>query len=292
MHVKPLCKPHTLTALESLVHRTSDSRCAAQLHELNKRYQLEHEFMACLNQTDHTHFECIWQYQTHHNIYINLIIITDNAVHLFKFNDYSGLHYIDSDGMLVNSTTYTTHADLSELHCMKYSVINVMPEASTQLPVYTKCVMFSEDFILDIHSHSGDILLKDQIIPYLERISICSKKKKKNSAISTVLVDTSEIHEIILPDYKRGISCPDCQSLNTLKRFKSLNYCSHCNTIVDSERLFNYNISHFKAIVSESKLTRRNFAEFTAHYFPPFILTKLLNKHFQKLGTTKGAYYV
>lgn len=292
MHVKPLSKPHTLTALESLVHRTSDTHCAAQLYELNKRYQLEHAFMALLNQIDHTHFECIWQYQTHHNIYINLIIITDIAVHLFKFNDYSGLHHIDGDGMLINSTTYTTHADISELHCMKYSVINVMPETATQLPVYTKCVMFSENFMLDIHSHTGDILLKDQILPYLERMSICSKKKKKNSTISTVLVDTSIIHDIHLPDFKKGVSCPDCLSLNTLNRFKSLNYCTHCNAVTDSESLFSHNISQFKAILSEQRLTRRNFAEFTAHYFPPFILTKLLNKHFQKFGTTKGAYYI
>lgn len=33
MHIKPLSKPHTLTALESLVHRTSNTHCAAQLHE-------------------------------------------------------------------------------------------------------------------------------------------------------------------------------------------------------------------------------------------------------------------
>ncbi|UBH13923.1 hypothetical protein [Macrococcus armenti] len=177
--MKQLSKPHTLTALEALSHRTTlTASTKAIFGTIRNRYELECQFEHFLKITGNDQFECIWQYYTHHNIYINLILITDNAVHLFKFNNYHGLHYIDGDGMLVNSISLEAHADLSELYCMKYSVINVMPETSTHLPVYTKCVMMNESFELDVHSYNGDILTKQQIIPYLERLSRSSKKKK------------------------------------------------------------------------------------------------------------------
>lgn len=182
--MKQLSKPHTLTALEALSHRTTlTASTKAIFGTIRNRYELECQFEHFLKITGSDQFECIWQYYTHHNIYINLILITDNAVHLFKFNNYHGLHYIDGDGMLVNSISLEAHSDLSELYCMKYSVINVMPETSTHLPVYTKCVMMNESFELDVHSYNGDILTKQQIIPYLERLSRSSKKKKKTAPL-------------------------------------------------------------------------------------------------------------
>lgn len=76
-----------------------------------------------------------------------------------------------------------------------------------------------------------------------------------------------------------------------MTRYKSLNYCDKCDSVIRMDELFQFNIQQYIAL-SEEKLTRRTLDRFTDGYFPAFISVKLLNKYFERQGSKRGTYYV
>ncbi|MGV2927930.1 hypothetical protein RW115_04955 [Macrococcus capreoli] len=181
MILKQRIKNKHLAYLEALEGRAIlDEEQLARLATLRNTEQLEIQFEQYLNVIDMNNFDCIWQFNYsdyHIDALINVILVSETAIYLFKLNNYEGLHYINNEGILSHYITETEQLDILQLNCVKYSIYSILDDKYKHLPIYIKCVCLDETFELDAHTDHFPFLFKHDIIPYLNKINQLNKKK-------------------------------------------------------------------------------------------------------------------
>jgi hypothetical protein len=179
-----------LDVLEALTHRTDlTSYQLKLLHQLKETTLLEQQFEHYLAELNSETIDVIWQFNYsdyHQDALINLVLIADSGIYLFKLNNYSGLYYINHQGMLADYYTDEIKIDLIHLNCVKYSIYHLLDPAVKQLPIIMKSVCLNDQFELDIHSSQEQFLFKEDIADYISMIKGSHKKKRDLSLKSSV----------------------------------------------------------------------------------------------------------
>ncbi|UTH14544.1 hypothetical protein [Macrococcus equipercicus] len=169
--------------LEALKHRTDlTSHQLELLRHLKETTLLEQHFELYLSALDMDNIDVIWQFNYsdyHQDALINLVLISNDGIYLFKLNNYSGLHYINHHGMLADYFTDEVKIDLVHLNCVKYSIYNILDPRLKQLPIIIKCVCLNDRFALDGHASKQHFLFKNDIAAYLSQIKGSHKKKRE-----------------------------------------------------------------------------------------------------------------
>lgn len=170
-----------LAYLHALKNRTILSQKQLELYEtLKENDALEVAFETYISLLDQSKFDLIWQFvysDYHTDATINLILVSDNAIYLFKLNNYGGLHYVNNEGILTHYITEQPKLDILQLNCVKYSIYTILDDKFKHLPIYIKCVCMNETFDLDTTSDHYPFLFKSDIIPYINKINHLNKKK-------------------------------------------------------------------------------------------------------------------
>lgn len=181
MILKQRKKSKQLQTLEALEHRTLFTSFQTQLlRTLRENDQLEQQFAPFVDHLDTDNLDIIWQFHYsdyHHDAVINLVIISEVSIHLFKLNNYAGLHYINSQGMLADYFTDEVKIDLIQLNCVKHSISQLLDASFQHLPIHIKSVCMNPSFSLDTHSAKQYFLFHDDIELYFQTINQYSKKK-------------------------------------------------------------------------------------------------------------------
>lgn len=181
MIVKHRTRSRQLEVLEALQHRSELNHYQQSLlSQLQLNEQLELEFEQYIQLLNADKVDIIWQFNYsdyHQDALINLLLITDEAIYLFKLNHYSGLHYINNNGMLCDYFSDEIRLDLVQLNCVKYSIYHLLEPGLKKLPIHVKAVCLNETFMLDVHADSHQSLFKKEIPAYLNKITSSSKKK-------------------------------------------------------------------------------------------------------------------
>ncbi|TDM05148.1 hypothetical protein [Macrococcus lamae] len=171
-----------LELLEALRHRTELTDFQLDLiRQLKETVALEQRFESYLSFLDTETIDVIWQFNYsdyHQDALINLVLIADSGIYLFKLNNYSGLHYINNQGMLADYFTDEIKIDLVHLNCVKYGIYNLLDPSLKQLPIIIKSVCLNDRFALDAHSSKQYFLYKDDITEYISSIKGSHKKKR------------------------------------------------------------------------------------------------------------------
>ncbi|WP_414056032.1 hypothetical protein [Macrococcus equi] len=185
MILKKREKNKHLSYLEALEGRIAFSPHQIKLfEELKEIEQLECLFEKYIERIDSENFDIIWQFNYsdyHVDALINLILVSETAIYLFKLNNYSGLHYVNDEGILAHYITEYPQLDLLQLNCVKYSIYSILDEKYKHLPIYMKCVCMNDAFELDATTDHYPFLFKHDIIPYINKINKLNKKKVLNS---------------------------------------------------------------------------------------------------------------
>ncbi|MCE4956906.1 hypothetical protein [Macrococcoides caseolyticum] len=185
MILKPRTKNKQLAYLEALVGRTPfDEEQIQLLKQLQTTEQLEIEFEHYLKHINQDAFDIIWQFNYsdyHVDALINVILVSETAIYLFKLNHYEGLHYVNNEGILSHYITEKPMLDLLQLNCVKYSIYSILDAKYKHLPIYIKCVCMAESFELDPYTDQYPFLFKKDIMPYINKINQLNKKKVLNS---------------------------------------------------------------------------------------------------------------
>lgn len=181
MILKQRMKNKQLAYLEALEGRTHfDEKQIQRLHELRNIEQLEIEFETYINQIDSDVFDIIWQFNYsdyHVDATINVILVSETAIYLFKLNNYEGLHYVNNEGILCHYITEEPQLDLLQLNCVKYSIYAILDAKYKHLPIYIKCVCMDASFELDPYTDHYPFLFHNDIKPYITKINQTNKKK-------------------------------------------------------------------------------------------------------------------
>lgn len=181
MILKPRQKNKHLAYLEALEGRTDFSEEQIErLTILRNTEILEIEFESFLKHLNTESFDIIWQFNYsdyHVDALINVILVSESAIYLFKLNNYSGLHYVNNEGILAHYITEQPQLDLLQLNCVKYSIYSILDAKYKHLPIYIKCVCMDESFELDTNSDHYPFLFKHDILPYINKINLINKKK-------------------------------------------------------------------------------------------------------------------
>lgn len=181
MILKERKKSKQLLTLEALEHRVNFTPFQSQLLKtLRECEQLEQQFAPFVDQLDVDAVDIIWQFHYsdyHHDAVINLVVITAANIHLFKLNNYAGLHYVNAQGMLADYFTEEVKIDLIQLNCVKHSIKQLLDASFQHLPIYIKSVCMNPLFTLDTHSSRQYFLLHHEIDDYFKRIKQPHKKK-------------------------------------------------------------------------------------------------------------------
>ncbi|WP_414043495.1 hypothetical protein [Macrococcus animalis] len=181
MILKQREKNKHLAYLEALEGRIEFNQTQLnKLSELRNIEQLEIEFEQYINHINQDVFDIIWQFNYsdyHVDATINVILVSESAIYLFKLNKYVGLHYVNSEGILCNYYTEQPQLDLLQLNCVKYSIYAILDEKYKHLPIYIKCVCMDDSFELDSHTDQYPFLFHYDIMPYINKINQTNKKK-------------------------------------------------------------------------------------------------------------------
>lgn len=181
MILKPRQKNKHLAYLEALEGRIEFSEEQLErLAILRNIERLEIEFETFLNHLNTDCFDMIWQFNYsdyHVDALINVILVSESAIYLFKLNNYSGPHYVNNEGILAHYITEHPQLDILQLNCVKYSIYSILDTKYKHLPIYIKCVCMDETFELDSNSDHYPFLFRHDIIPYINKINKMNKKK-------------------------------------------------------------------------------------------------------------------
>lgn len=167
-----------LEALEGRI--TFDKEQTELLATLRNVEQLEKAFEQYISRVDMEVFDIIWQFNYsdyHVDALINVILVSETAIYLFKLNNYQGLHFINNEGILSHYITDEPKLDLLQLNCVKYSIYHILDSKYKNLPIYIKCVCMDESFELDPNSDHYPFLFQHDIVPYINKINQTNKKK-------------------------------------------------------------------------------------------------------------------
>ncbi|WP_161878202.1 nuclease-related domain-containing protein [Alkalibacterium sp. MB6] len=232
-------------------------------------------------------------------IQIDSLIITNNAIYLYEVKNYKGTY------QLINEQFITLHGDeipdpTLQLKKSSQVIRRFLKDAHSHLPLVTHIVFVHPNFHLYNDQVTSPFIYANQIEDHVNTLNRSTNQLSHhrynlaNRLLEHVIVEApyqKKLPPFQLETVKKGVSCKHCETLLTWENQRN-NYCDDCKQVTSIEEAILHAVKQYRLLFSESQLTTNRINHWCGETFHLQTIRKVMMKHFQVVGKTRGTYYI